>query len=86
MTGLGPRFRYRIPLIGPVLRRRDLRRFGRELGEALRRGLDQASADIAREIAALGERDFAANPFTGLIAALGGEETPPEDGPGEESS
>ena len=34
--------RYRIPVIGPFLWRRNMRRLGRQIGEAFRRGIEQA--------------------------------------------
>jgi hypothetical protein len=47
-----------------------MRRFGRELAESFRRGLDSASADVAREVAALREAMASGKQFDGLLAVL----------------
>jgi hypothetical protein len=66
--------RYHIPLIGPWLYRRDMRRLGRELVEAFRRGLDEASGAVARELAALDKAVAEGKQFDGLLAVLNGED------------
>ena len=71
---MGPRIRYHIPLIGSWLYRRDMRRLGREMAEAFRRGLDEASAAVARELAGLDKAMAEGKQFDGMLAVLNGED------------
>ena len=71
---MGPRLRYHIPVIGGWLFRRDMRRLGRGVAEAFQRGLDQASADVARELAALDKAIAEGKQFDGMLAVLNDED------------
>jgi len=40
------RFYYHIPIFGPYLRSRAMRKFGREIGEAFQRGVDSVRPEV----------------------------------------
>lgn len=51
-----------------------MRRLGRGVAEAFQRGLDQASADVARELAALDKAIAEGKQFDGMLAVLNDED------------
>ena len=47
-----------------------MRRLGREMGEAFKRGLDEASGAVARELTSLDKAMAEGKQFDGLLAVL----------------